>query len=318
MSTVQAVLVDPSAPGRLVLGPVDLPQARSSEAIVRVGAISLNRGEVNRALGADAGWRPGWDFAGVVEQAAADGSGPSVGTRVVGFLLAGAWAEQVAVPTENLAELPDNVSLAQAATLPVAGLTALYALEKGGSLLGKNVLVTGASGGAGHFACQLAVQGGAKQVVGIVRQAQFAPLVREAGAEVVVSDDGKAAAPYGPYDIVTESVGGQVLGNVMGMMAKEGICISFGNSLAPEVTFNLRTFFPIGGVKLYGFIIFHELKYEPAGSGLSRLVSLLASGRIHAHISVELPWEQIGEVAQQLIARRFVGKSVLTVSPDLR
>src|SRR5579859_6431869 len=106
MSTVHAVLVDPKVPGRLALRPVEQPQARSAEAIIRVGAISLNRGEINRALGADAGWRPGWDLAGVVEQAAADGSGPQRGARVVGFLPSGAWAELVAVPTDSLAELP--------------------------------------------------------------------------------------------------------------------------------------------------------------------------------------------------------------------
>ncbi|HEY4386551.1 MAG TPA: zinc-binding dehydrogenase [Ktedonobacteraceae bacterium] len=319
MSTVQAVLVDPNVAGRLALRPVDQPQARPSEAIIRVGAISLNRGEINRALAADAGWRPGWDIAGVVEQAAADGTGPKQGARVVGFLAASAgWAELVAVPTDCLAELPANVSLAQAATLPVAGLTALYVLEKGGSLLGKNVLVTGASGGAGHLACQIAVQAGAKQVIGVVRQVQYVQSVRETGAEVIVSDDGKAAAQYGPYDVIAESVGGQVLGNVMGMVAKEGICVNFGNSATPEVTFNLRNFFPIGGVKLYGFILFHEVKYESAASGLSRLVSLVSDGKLIPPISVEQPWEHIAEVAQQLIARRFVGKAVLTVNPDLK
>ena len=112
-----------------------------------------------------------------------------------------------------MAELPAIVSLAQAATLPAAGLTALYTLEKGGLLLGRNVLVTGASGGAGHFAIQLAAYAGAQKVVGVVRQEQYIPFVREGGAhEVVVSDDGQAAGKYAPYDRIIDSVGGQVLG----------------------------------------------------------------------------------------------------------
>ena len=84
-------------------------------------SLTLNRGEVRGALGGPDGARPGWDIGGVVEQAAADGSGPKVGTRVVGILGRGAWAQRVAVPGNQLGVLPDNVSFEQASTLPVAG-----------------------------------------------------------------------------------------------------------------------------------------------------------------------------------------------------
>src|SRR5437764_10913701 len=116
MSVNRAVVVDPNAPGRLVIAPVADPAPERGEAVVRVRAISLNRGEVRRSGMAPAGWRPGWDLAGVVEGAAADGSGPSVGARVVGILTEGAWAERVAVPTHALADLPERVTFAQAAT----------------------------------------------------------------------------------------------------------------------------------------------------------------------------------------------------------
>src|SRR5213592_3288639 len=125
-----AVVVDPEAPGRLAIRPVPDPAPDRGEALVRVHAISLNRGEVRRSTMAPAGWRPGWDLAGVVETAAPDGSGQRVGARVVGLMLEGAWAERVAVPTHSLAELPDKVTFSQAATFPVAGLTALHALSK--------------------------------------------------------------------------------------------------------------------------------------------------------------------------------------------
>src|SRR5262245_15527349 len=162
MSDNHAVVVDPDAPGRLVLRPVAEPVPDRGEAVVHVRAISLNRGEIRRASMAPAGWRPGWDLAGEVERAAADGAGPRAGARVVGLLSEGAWAERVAVPVHALAELPDKVTLAQAATFPVAGLTALYALGKsGGSLVGRRVLVTGATGGVGDFAVQLARLAGA-------------------------------------------------------------------------------------------------------------------------------------------------------------
>src|SRR5215208_5759208 len=93
---VRAIVVDPAAPGKLAIKPVELRDPDRDEVGVRVTAISLNRGETRRALQvADAGWRPGWDFAGVVETEAADGSGPKCGTRVVGLLPSGAWAERI-------------------------------------------------------------------------------------------------------------------------------------------------------------------------------------------------------------------------------
>ena len=93
---VRAVVVDPAAPGRLAIKPVELRDPDRDEVAVRVTAISLNRGETRRAVQqADPGWRPGWDFVGVTETAAADGSGPRPGTRVVGILPSGAWAERV-------------------------------------------------------------------------------------------------------------------------------------------------------------------------------------------------------------------------------
>src|SRR5882762_12036207 len=83
MSDNHAVVVDPEAPGRLVIRPVPDPAPDRGEAIVGVRAISLNRGEVRRSTMAAAGWRPGWDLAGTVERAASDGSGPKAGARVV-------------------------------------------------------------------------------------------------------------------------------------------------------------------------------------------------------------------------------------------
>src|SRR5258708_5259120 len=104
-----------------------------SEAVVNVKSFSLNLGEVRRALTQRvSGWRPGWDFAGIVERRAKDGSGPESGARVVGFVEEGAWAQKLSVDTRAIAEIPSTVTLQQAATLPVAGLTALKALEKGG------------------------------------------------------------------------------------------------------------------------------------------------------------------------------------------
>ncbi|HZF57457.1 MAG TPA: hypothetical protein VEZ19_03155, partial [Rubrobacter sp.] len=206
---MRAVMVSDGAPARLRVGEVREPETAPSEALVRVAAVSLNRGEVRRSQAAEPGFRPGWDLAGTIETAAQDGTGPREGARVVGLLGAGAWSERAAVPVNALAELPEGVSFEQAATLPVAGLTALYALEKGDGLLGRNVLVTGASGGVGLFALGLASLGGARPVA-LVRREENAPLAREAGAaEVVVGEGASAARGHGPFDLILDSLGGR-------------------------------------------------------------------------------------------------------------
>src|SRR5476651_1797317 len=117
---IRAVVVDDDVPGRLRLAQVAPPEPKPGEALVKVAAISLNRGEVKTAMTAAAGWRPGWDFAGTVVEAAADGSGPPAGTRVVGFAPVGAWAEYLAASQFAMAPITDAVSFEAAATLPVA------------------------------------------------------------------------------------------------------------------------------------------------------------------------------------------------------
>ena len=314
MKKIRAILVDPTARARLSLGEKEAPSPAPSEALVRVYAVSLNRGEVNRSQAAEAGFTPGWDLAGTVEKAAAEGSGPAEGARVVGLMSSsGAWAELVAVPTVALAEIPDNVSFTDAATLPVAGLTGLYALERGGNLLGRTVLVTGASGGAGDLALRLGRLSGGR-VVALVRRPEHEPIAREAGAhEVAVGEGAKAAARFGPYDLILDSVGGQVLGEALSMLAAGGSCVAFGGSASYDVTFDVRDFYLTGGASVYGFILFHEVLSRPASVGLRRLASLVADGRLAPRIEVEAPWTQLGEVAQRLLDRDFTGKAVLHV-----
>jgi NADPH2:quinone reductase len=313
---MKAVVVEPNAPAHLALENVEPPKTGPADALVRVMAISLNHGDVYGAQYSSPGHRPGWDLAGIVEQSAADGSGAKAGARVVGFVPSGAWAELVAVPTKALAELPEGVSFAQAATLPVAGHTALYCLEKAGGLLDKEVLITGASGGVGNFAIQLAQLAGAR-VIGQVRRADRVTAAREAGAdEVVVSEDGMGAAQFGPYDLIVDGVGGPLLSNALGMLARGGKCVVYGSAVARQLTFDLVQFFFTGGASLYGFILFYEVLGNPASDGLQRLADLVAAGKVRPYIGVEVGWDEIGHVAQRLLDRDFAGKAVLHVNTD--
>src|SRR5262245_38310596 len=143
----RAVVVDSHFPGKLRISPVSIQAKSATDVTVRVTAISLNRGEVKHALtAAEDGWRPGWDFTGIVEDAVVEGSGPKIGARVVGMLASGAWAERIRAPSVSLAEIPEGVTEAQEVTLTVAGLTVLQVLGQGGLILGEKVLIDGARG----------------------------------------------------------------------------------------------------------------------------------------------------------------------------
>ena len=313
---MRAIVARPGNDAGLVIEEVGAGRvAASHEAVVRTEAISLNQGEVRRALEPTAnGTRPGWDFAGVVEYAAANGEGPRAGERVVGFLEEGAWCERVVAPATSLAVLPDGVSGSVAASLPVAGLTALYALAEGELLVGKRVLVNGASGGVGHLAVQLGRAAGAHVVAAVRRSEQVAPARRDGAHAVVVTEDLSEAASEGPYDLILELAGGDALGRALGMLSAAGVCVSFGNSSRMQTSFDVFDFFiPHGRTRLVGFYLLPVLRREPASIGLGRLLSAVAAGYLRPRIEVEAPWTEVAEIATRFVGREITGKAVLHV-----
>jgi NADPH:quinone reductase len=313
-STMRAVIVDAHEPRRLVISDVPRPRPGPSDALIRVAAFSLNRGEVRNALTdgrQDA--RIGWDIAGTIEQAAADGSSPPAGTRVVAVDAIGGWAEFTALPAMMIAPIAPDVSFAQAATLPVAGLTAVYSLRRGDPLRGKRVLVSGASGGVGSFACQLAHLEGA-QVVAAIREPVQESFVRNIGADLVaIGPDLSAARSHGPFDLILESVGGASLGAALTMLAPGGTCVVFGVSESSEVRFDAGAFYRIGAATLYGLMLHLEFRQEPPSAGLAHLAGLVAQDKLKPSIEVEAPWTEIDRVAKDLMDRRFLGKAVLLI-----
>ncbi|WP_424888505.1 zinc-binding dehydrogenase [Streptomyces sp. XH2] len=279
------------------------PVPGPGEALIKVEAFAPNRGETFLLEDPRPGLLPGKDVAGLVVQAAADGSGPGIGTRVVGHPALGGWAEYAAVPTHSLAALPDGVDSVRAAALPLAGITALRLLRTAGSLTGRRVLLTGASGGVGHYVTELAVAAGAELTAVTATPARGAALAAM-GAEVVHD----IAAARGPFDVVLESTGGPGLPAALLKARPGGMLVWFGQASRAPVT--LDFFELLQGPERVTIQHFHYAG-APYGSDLAALVRLVEQGRLHPEIGRIAGWAETAGTLVDLRERRIRGKAVL-------
>ena len=314
-SRIRGVVASPGKRHVVNIGNVELRKPFSNEALVRVKAFSINRGELNRAKNTTASkMQIGWDIAGVVETAAVDGSGPPVNTRVVGFSTRmEGWAELVSIPTRYLAHIPDNITDAEAATLPVAGLTALHSIDAATGLIGRKSLITGATGGVGMFATQLAILGGAK-VFAQIRNKEQIPFLESLGCcTPILSANGKNIEDYGPFKLVVDGVSGPILEASIKSLAPDGVCVCYGITSAPNISIDVRPFMFSGEAKIMGFYLYSQAEKSPPSENLSRLLQLVSERKINCMIEREASWNEVGVVAGELLNRTFNGKAVIHI-----
>lgn len=302
---MRALVYRPGAPAGLRLDEVPEPVPTEAQALVEVRAVALNYGELAYLeTSREPGEVPGWDAAGVVVRAAADGSGPPEGTPVTTFGWSGAWARLRAVDTDQLAPAVD-VDLGAASTLPVAGVTALQAVRALGSVLGRRVLVTGASGGVGRFAVQLAARAGAQVIAAVGSEARGEGLIELGAAEVVVGLDGVTEPVHG----VLDNVGGDLFTRAFTLLARNGLALSVGKASQQPTVIDFEAERHRGGLRrLEPFVI-----ETPVGADLAYLVSLLAAGTLDPQIGWRGSWEDASDAASALLARQVRGKAVLDV-----
>ncbi|MGE0416609.1 MAG: zinc-binding dehydrogenase [Acetobacteraceae bacterium] len=306
---MRALVTTPDGPAPMELRDVPDPVPGPHEAVVAVRAFSLNRGELASITRNGTGWIPGQDVAGVVVAAAADGSGPPVGSRVVALTDEFGWAERVAVMGHRMAVLPDEVGFAQAATLPVAGLTALRTLRHGGALVGQRVLITGAAGGVGMLAIQIAAHAGAKVTAVVGRPDRAADVADLGAAEVVVGIE----RATGRFRLILESAGGASLAQALRLVEPCGTIVVYGNSSTEPTTLGFADFRQAQNARIQSFFYFTSEAEERFAPDLALLVSLVADGALRPVIGVETGWTDFGPVAERLRARQIPGKAVFRV-----
>lgn len=282
---------------------VPQPFPEPDEVLVKVEAFAPNRGETFLLEDPRPGWLPGKDVAGLVVQAAADGSGPGIGARVVGHPAQGGWAEYAAVPTHSLAVLPDSIDSVRAAALPLAGITALRLLRTAGPVAGLRVLLTGASGGVGHYVTELAVGAGA-ELTAVTATPERGERLVELGAHVVHG----VAAAEGPFDVVLESTGGPDLPVALSKVRPGGTLVWFGQASRTPAT--LDFFRLLGGPERVTIRHFHYAG-APYGPDLAALVGLVERERLHPEIGSVSGWAETAGTLVDLRERRVRGKAVL-------
>lgn len=206
------------------------------------------------------------------------------GARVVGMVEGGAWATRVAVPTRRLAALPDGVAFAAAAALGIAGLTALRVVRRGGPLLGRRVLITGAGGGVGHFVTQLAALAGAR----------------------VSPDQPEEAA----FDIMLEGIGGRALKTAVASLKPGGTIVLFGASDPEPVDLTLLDFVGHEGATIVTFFSYAAPDDDVAD--LVLLADLVGEGRLRPETTRSYPLKDAAAAVTALSARGVRGKIVLT------
>ena len=301
-----AIVNTPGDAAPVELREIAEPQPAANEALVEVRAFSLNRGELRLFQIRPEGWRPGQDISGVVVKQAADGSGPAAGTRVVALTDNAGWAERAAVPSHRMAALPDNARFEAAAALPVAGLTALRTLRHGAPLLGKRVLITGAAGGVGHMAVQIAARSGAR-VAAVVGGPERGRHVRGA-AEIVEGVD----RAQGRFALILESAGGASLAAAIARVEARGTIVIFGNSSGEPTPLSFRDFAEHPNARIQSFSYFtseHEDRFAP---DLALLAALVGDGSLKPVLS-EHSWRDIAKIGPELRDRRIAGKAVFHI-----
>lgn len=294
-------------PGALELVEVDEPRPGPDAAVVAVEAFSPNRGETFLLEGAEPGFRPGKDVAGVVVRPAASGEGPAAGARVVGHLDHSGWAELAVVPIDRLVPIPDSIGTAPAAALPLAGLTALRLARAAAPLASRRLLLTGASGGVGHYFVELAAAQGAEVTVVTATEERGRRLMG-LGASTWVPDVERVD---GRFDVALDSVGGRSTAIALSKLTDHGLLVWFGQAsrTAPTLDFFDWT----GGTSATIRKFLYTDDETPVVDDLATLVRLTATGRLHPEVGLLADWRDTPSVIDAIVGRTVRGNAVLTI-----
>ncbi len=299
------------------------PEAGTGEVLLQVSAAGLDRGQWHMMTGqpylmrlVSGVRRPknpvlGLDVAGTVVAVGPGATRFSVGDEVFGFGR-GTFAEYAVAREGKLARKPVNVSFEQAAVVPVSAVTALMALTDVGHVRqGQNVLITGASGGVGSYAVQLAKAFGA-EVTGVCSTAK-ADLVRSLGAAHVVDyaqDD--FAAGERRYDLIIDIAGNPAVSRLRRALTPAGTAVIVGGEGNGDWVGMGRQFRALARSPLIRQRL-TMLTPRQRTADLERLAALIQEGKVTPSIGATYPLDQTPEAMRHLESGKARGKVAITI-----
>ena len=319
------------SPDVLRIEEVDKPVPTDNQLLIKVRAVSVNPLDWHFMEGTPYIGRPlafgflkpevtrlGVDYAGTVEAVGKNITDFKPGDEVYGNKF-GAFAEYLVANDKALALKPTNLTFEQAASLPVAAITALQALRDTGKLQpGQKVLINGASGGVGTFAVQIAKTLGA-EVTGVC-SGRNAEMVRSLGADHVIDytkeDFSKGAERY---DVILDNVGNQPLGGFRRVLNPKGIYVMIGGGGVKDDAWFGALVRPIKSVLMSKFIS-QEMKPMLADMNrkdLTVLADMIQAGKVKPVIDRTYPFNQLPDAMRYLEEGHARGKVVVTVGDNI-
>ncbi|AGK59598.1 alcohol dehydrogenase zinc-binding domain-containing protein [Hyphomicrobium denitrificans 1NES1] len=302
------------------------PVPKPGQAIVNVKAIGLNFADTLITRGKyqfkpDLPFSPGAEIAGVVEYVSDPSSAISPGQRVMAYVNWGGAAERIAVDAQALIPIPDDVPMAVAAGLSVTYGTAMHGLRDRGRLCeGETVVVTGAAGGAGQAAVEIAKLMNAR-VVAVASSPEKCEIAIRAGADKAILFPGsdlktevRALTGGDGADVIYDCIGGNAAEPLIRALAWQGrfLVVGFAAGEIPKIPINLLL---LRGSEMAGVFWGESVRRDPARhrANMLQLLDWVAAGRLSPRIHATYPLERIVEALGVLERREATGKVVLTI-----
>ncbi len=310
---MKAALYDQfDGPSKVKSGTIELPELKEGEVLIKIKAAGVNpvdtvitKGYYKNMMPHSFPIIPGWDMAGVIEARGHAARRFEVGDEVYAYARRpevkwGTFAEYIIIPDSYLSKRPKNVSMEEAAGIPLAGLTAYQSLFKAGKLAkGQKLLILGASGGVGSFAIQLAKTKGA-EVIGVASSKNH-DYTRSLGADHTIDykdqDIGEAVKQIFPegVDLIFDCTSGESLQQSLKCLKAEGKLVSIlnqGDDLDPKID--------------------HEFVFvEPNALQLDHLSELVDQGKVKVNVGQTFSLDETAKALEQIETLHTTGKIVI-------